>query len=167
MAPAIREAHVKAALRNTYKFPIRKLKTLYFTISQGRQDLSVYNVVTGRLRKRLICGLVKSTAFHGNYGKSPFNFQHFNVTHVTAHLNGQAYLCDSGIQTDFNSGDFIQGFGSLMQVTGTFSSNTDLDIGLWKDCSEGNCLFGFAFSPRKPQKVEFISLAVTRRGNIQ
>ena len=147
VAPAIREAHVKAALHNTYKFPIRKMKTLYFTFSQGRQDLSVYNVVTGRLPKRLICGLVKSTAFHGNYGESPFNFQHFNVTNVTARLNGQAYPCDSGIQTDFNSGNFIQGFWSLMQATGMFSSNTDLDIGLWKDYSEGNCLFGFDFSP--------------------
>ena len=40
IAPTIREAHVKASLHNMYKFPIQKMKTLYFTFSQGRQDFS-------------------------------------------------------------------------------------------------------------------------------
>ena len=124
IAPAIREAHVKASLHNTYKFPIKKMKTLYFTFLQGRQDISVYNVVMGKLPKRLICGLVKSTAFHGNYAESPFNFQHFTVTNVTARLNGHKYPCDSGIQTDFEKGTYMLGFWNLMRATGVISSNT-------------------------------------------
>ena len=147
VAPAIREAHVKAALHNTYKFPIRKMKTLYFTFSQGRQDLSRYNVVTGRLPKHLICGLVKSTAFHGNYGESPFNFQHFNVTNVTACLNEQAYPCDSGIQTDFNSGNFIQGFGVSCKQPTPFLPTQTWTLGSGKIIRKGIVCLGFIFPP--------------------
>ena len=89
VSPAIGEVHAKAALSSTYKFPVRKVKSLFFTHSSGRPDLSVHNVLTGRLQRRLIFGMVKSSALYGNLSSSPFNFQPFDVVNVVARLNSQ------------------------------------------------------------------------------
>ena len=41
-----------------------------------------------------------------------------------------------------------KGFWSLMEATSTFSSNTDLDIGLWKDYFERKICLGLILPPR-------------------
>ena len=50
-------------------------------------------------------------------------------------------------EPDFESGTYMLGFWNLMRATGVISSNTDLNTGARGDYSQGNCLFGFNFSP--------------------
>lgn len=149
IASAIREAHAKAALVSNYKFPVRKVKDLFFTHSSGRQDLSVHNLITGRLPRRVVLGFVKSSSFHGDLATSPFNFMHFNLTTISLRMNGQSLPIESGISgLNYKRGTNLLGFWSLLQGTGNLFTNEDLDISPWgKDYSHGNCLYAFDLSP--------------------
>ena len=147
VAPSIREAHAKASLHSNYKFFVRKVKSLFFSHSSGWQDLSLHNVKTGRLPRRLILGMVESASFHGKLSSSPFRFQNFEAVNVVARLNSQSFPCDSGIEMDFKQKNYLQGYWSLLQATNNLYTNTDLDISPWSDYPDGSCLFGFDFSP--------------------
>ena len=165
VSPAICEVHAKAALSSTYKFPVRKVKSLFFTHSSGRQDLSMHNVLTGRLPRRFVLGMVKSSAFHGDLSSSPFNFQPFDVVNVVARLNLQSYPSDSGIETDLKNGIYFQGYWSMLQATSSLFTNADIDLNPWSDYANGSCLFRFDFSPEM-QSGNCEHLDLLREGNL-
>ena len=148
VSPSLREAHLKASFNySTYKYALRKMKTLYFTCCGGKQDLSLHNVINGRLPKRAVLGLVRTESFHGVYQRCPFNFLQLSITNVTAPREWTVLSCDGGLEIDPYKGRGLQGYWSLLQTMGNFFTNTDIDINLWNDYFvAGDCLFAFDFS---------------------
>ena len=144
---SIREAHAKAALTKNYIFPVRKVKSLFFTHSSGRQDLSVHNMVTGKLPRRIVVGFVKSSSFHGDLSTSPFNFQNFDIKSIILRVGGYSLPVENGYELDFPRRNFLQGYFSLLQGSTNLFTNGDIDIDPYLDYADGCTLFSFDISP--------------------
>ena len=64
------------------------LKT--YTVSQGRMDLSEYNIISGRqLPDQIIIGVLEEGAHSGNINKNPFHFQDFDISEACLVVNGR------------------------------------------------------------------------------
>ena len=165
ISSSVREAIAKAALNSNFKFPVRKIKSLFFSHSAGRQDLSVHSLVTGRLPRRVIVAFTLSSSFHGSLNSSPFCFQNFQITTILVRANSQSFPCETGIETDFKHGAFLQGYFSLLQGTNNLFTNTDIDIAPTEDYANENCLFGFDLSPEM-QSGSTDHFDLIREGNL-
>ena len=64
------------------------LKT--YTVSQGRMDLSEYNIISGRqLPDQIIIGVLEEGAHSGDITKNPFHFQDFDISEACLVVNGR------------------------------------------------------------------------------
>lgn len=146
VASHVHESIIKASLAQNYLFPVRKVKCLFQSFSTGRSCLSSWNLISGRLPRRLLVGFVKSSSFHGDLSTSPFNFQDFNLSMIVVRANSQSFPCDSGIEADYKQRNFLQAYWSLLQGTTNLFTNTDIDLSP-DDFVDGHCLYGFDLSP--------------------
>ncbi|XP_019617759.1 PREDICTED: uncharacterized protein F54H12.2-like [Branchiostoma belcheri] len=75
--------------KETAKYPLRRIKVKPFTISQGNHTVSNDNLFLGQVPKRVVIALVDNAAFQGSYGTNPYNFQHFNLNHISLCVDGR------------------------------------------------------------------------------
>lgn len=69
-----------------YFMPRTELRS--FTVAQGLQTAFLDNVFTAILPQKLVIVMVDSQAYSGHKNKSPFNFQHNKIKHLTVFVNG-------------------------------------------------------------------------------
>ena len=63
-------------------YPVHRVKMLYYSCRANVVDLSNFNLLTMEgnfLPHRIIVVMVREDTMHGNYGRDPFNYQHFNL----------------------------------------------------------------------------------------
>ena len=63
-------------------YPVCSVKMMYYSCGANVVDLSNFNLLTMEgnfLPHRIIVLMVRKDAMHGNYGRDPFNYQHFNL----------------------------------------------------------------------------------------
>ena len=146
VSAALREAHVKASLNTSYKYPVSRVKMLFFTHGAGRQDFSVHNAVIGTLPKRVTVGFVRSDSFHGTLASSPFEFKDFSLKHLSLRVNSQTLPLENGIDIDFGNDLHLMGYWSLLQGTNKLFTDDNIGFKPFKEYSNGNCLFSFDIS---------------------
>lgn len=72
-----------------FKIPFRRSVVKTHTIAAQIQNTIIDNLFQGVLPKSIIFAMFDNTAFT-NRKKSPFNFQHFDLSYFGVHVNGQA-----------------------------------------------------------------------------
>lgn len=112
--PSVLLAHHKALAIATAKYPITRVDVKTITIPATTQSKTMDNVYIGSLPKRCIIGFVTTTAFNGALGENPYNFQHFNYTHLGVYLDSVAvptkpYICD------FANQEYVRAYHSLFE----------------------------------------------------
>lgn len=142
ISSAVRLAHQHALDRNNFKYSIPKTIVKIFSCAPGRGDLSENNVSMGILPKRVIVGLVSTSAFHGRLNLSPLNFRHFNVCEIKLRINGVAAQFES-IELDFAKKKHFQGYISLITSVNKMFHDTDMGIDPVEDYANGMTLYGF------------------------
>ena len=63
-------------------YPVRRVKMMYYSCEANVVELTNFNLLTMEgilLPCRIIVVMVREDAMHGNYGRDPFNYQHFNL----------------------------------------------------------------------------------------
>ena len=68
--------------RRSMLHPVRRVKMMYYNCGDNVVELSNFNLLTTEgnlLPSRIIVVMVRKDAIHGNYGRDPFNYQHFNL----------------------------------------------------------------------------------------
>jgi hypothetical protein len=70
-------------------FPMNKSHLKNYIVTAGKQTVDIGQVFMGPLPRQLVLGMVSQRAFVGDYGLSPFNFQHFNASSVSIKVNSQ------------------------------------------------------------------------------
>lgn len=100
----------------------------------------------GVLPKRIIIGMVDSSAFRGDLTKDPFKFEPFNISEIGLFVNGQSFPLPM-LSMDFTTKDTSEGYYCLMDSLHAINSpdpplitKSDFDTG-------GYTLFGFNMSP--------------------
>ena len=82
-------AHNEALLSgHPVRYDLTRIELKTFTFAAGTQSLSLDNAVLVRLLKRLIITRVKNTDFLGSMSSNPFNFRHYDLTHIAMYITG-------------------------------------------------------------------------------
>ena len=89
ISPSIQLAHSRALEKGNAKYPIRRVLCKMMSVPAGNITLSQDHVFLGALPNRIVIACVDNTAFSGNFARNPFNFQHYNVTSVAVHVDGE------------------------------------------------------------------------------
>lgn len=88
-------------VRATYPLIRPVLKT--FTVNAGQRCFSAQQIFIGRAPTKVIIGLVDSDRYHGHENKTPFAFQHYNMSKMYL-TYGQHHYPVNEYQTDFATG---------------------------------------------------------------
>ena len=121
-------------------YPIRRVECKILTIPANLPNVRQDNIFSGIIPNSFVVGLVHVDASTGEYGKNPYNFQHFGVTSVSLTANGQEIPfklltlkypeaaegnIDPAKDTEL---DFDEAYNTLFSGTGKIYSNAGLDF---------------------------------------
>ena len=118
-----------------YPYPRTYLRN--HVIPSGVNSFSISQVLSDRIPSLLVLGLVDSEAFAGDLTKSPYNFEHFDLSYVSLQVGSQS-VPDRPMEPDFANNKFSEEYDSFLAVTRGQGSSFKK-----KDYKTGNCLFCF------------------------
>ena len=148
-----------------------KILTIPANLPNVRQD----NIFSGIIPNSFVVGLVHVDASTGEYGKNPYNFQHFGVTSVSLTANGQEIpfklltlkypkaangKVDPGNDDEL---DFDEAYNTLFSGTGKIYSNAGLDISR-EDYPGGYALYAFDLTPDMCKSADYFN--TVQRGSL-
>ena len=139
--PAVALAHANILKKTNMLFPIRRVGCKVFSIPSGSLSSYRESVISGQLPSKIIIGLVKNTAYNGAHTLNAFNFAHFNLNHLSLHVDGRPDTIPSFLP-DYENNLYTRSFHSLFDVTGNVNCNDDIDLNR-SEYPGGNCLYAF------------------------
>ena len=156
-------------------YPIRRVECKILTIPANQPNTRQDNIFSGIIPNSFVVGLVHVDASTGEYGKNPYNFQHFGVTSVSLTANGQEipfklltlkYPKDSDGKIDPANDtelDFDEAYNTLFSGTGKIYSNAGLDI-TREDYPGGYVLYAFDLTPDMCKSADYFN--TVQRGSL-
>jgi len=90
VSPGILIAHAKTLENAVAQYHYKRVELFNYTMGSGLYQKTLENLFLNRIPSRIIFGLVKNSAFSGNFGESPFNFEHFDTNYVNLSINGRS-----------------------------------------------------------------------------
>ena len=112
-------------------YPVYRVKMLYYSCGANVVDLSNFNLLTTEgnfLPHKIIVVLVREDAIHGNYGRDPFSYQHFNLEFSPKVGSEQVPLPELKCNMDHNSNDILRSLFSVLLANHLLFSNEELGI---------------------------------------
>ena len=113
-------------------YPVCRVRMLYYSCGANVVDLSSFNLLTMEgnfLPHRIIVVLVREDAMHGNYGRDPFNYQHFNLEEFSLKVGSeQVPLPKLKCNMDDDSNDILRPLFSALLANHSLFSNEELGI---------------------------------------
>ena len=156
-------------------YPIRRVECKILTIPANQPNTRQDNIFSGIIPNSFVVGLVHVDASTGEYGKNPYNFQHFGVTSVSLTANGQEipfklltlkYPKDANGKIDPANDtelDFDEAYNTLFSGTGKIYSNAGLDI-TREDYPGGYALYAFDLTPDMCKSADYFN--TVQRGSL-
>lgn len=160
--PSVVIAHERALIKSNAKFPINRVDLKTVTIPANLQSKSINNIFIGQLPKRVYVGFVKSSAFNSSASLNPYNFEHFNHTHVKISTESNTQI--RTIRSDFNKGLYLASYQSLFTSSGTFFSDSGNGI-TREDYPRGFALLGFDLT--EDLSASDNHLSIPRQGSLR
>ena len=124
VSPQIVSLHRSQLDRNeTFKYIFNQGVVKTFTIPPGLAAITTESLLTGRIPKILLIGLVKSSALHGVLTQSPVNFEHFNRSNVCVQwssesLEQRAIPLNFKTTTNVAADSYLLAYNSLRKAVG-------------------------------------------------
>ena len=156
-------------------YPIRRVECKILTIPANLPNVRQDNIFSGIIPNSFVVGLVHVDASTDEYGKNPYNFQHFGVTSVSLTANGQEipfklltlkYPKDDDGKIDPANDtelDFDEAYNTLFSGTGKIYSNAGLDI-TREDYPGGYALYAFDLTPDMCKSADYLN--TVQRGSL-
>ena len=99
-------------------YPVCRVKMMYCSCGTNVVELSNFNLLTmeGNFPPcRIIVVMVREDAVHGNYGRDPFNYQHFNLEEFSLKVGSeQLPLPELKCNMDNDSNDILRPHFSVL-----------------------------------------------------
>ena len=106
-----------------------------FTIPRGQQSQHIDNAFLGEMPKCIAICMIDNDSYNGNYKKSSFNFQHYNLTQIGISVNGEK-IPFKPLKLNFDQKLFVTAYSTLFSGTGKLHGNSGSIIKR-EDFSEG------------------------------
>ena len=127
------------------KYPLKRVATYNLHITQTRRSIPVNDIFGGIIPRRVIIGCVKAKAYHGDFKKSPFYFEHFKLTEIYIRAGGERYP-NIPLAPDYENDNFVRAYMQLMEGLGYAGTDTCNTI-TQKRFKDGWCIYCFDLSP--------------------
>nr|CAD2162818.1 unnamed protein product [Meloidogyne enterolobii] len=122
------------------RYAIRKTMMKPLFISMGRYDFNA-NLFMDQIPRRITLGLVSNSDYVGNLGRSPFNFQNFNVREITIIANGRSYP-QTLYDLDYENGKYVRAFNDMNDAIGLATSSESNGI-TYQQYGTTHCIYIF------------------------
>lgn len=125
--PDLMNQHNQQLQKANAIYPIHRVEMKSFSIAIGSVHTIRENLFTGRLPKRIVIGLVESTAYSGQSSKNPYKFDHFNLSYLCAYVDSTRHP-NRALTPNYTTGDYVEAYQSLFNGTGIRNENQALSI---------------------------------------
>jgi ribonucleoside-diphosphate reductase beta chain len=126
------------------RYPIKRMECVTLGISGGRFSAPTTPLWTGQIPRRIVVGIVETSAFFGDYRKSPFVFANHGLKEICIEAAGKNYPRHP-LQCDFAKKHYVNAFVQLYESLGLDGSRTN---GIqYDEFATTHCLFVFDLSP--------------------
>lgn len=88
ISPTMLLAHHKMLQNQNIPYNFKRTVMKNFLIPSNVNGHNIENVFSGQLPTNLLIVFVENDAFFGKTNKNPFNFKHFNLSHLQLNVNG-------------------------------------------------------------------------------
>jgi hypothetical protein len=143
--PTILLGHAEGLLRSSAKYPITRVDIKQITLPAPIQNKTLDNIYISTLPKRCIIGMVRNSAFNGNYESNPFKFENFDLNYLSVFIDS-VQIPSKPFTPDFANGNFIREYNSLFSGSGIHFSDNGNDISK-HEYANGFTLFCFDTTP--------------------
>lgn len=126
---------------NNAKYSHKATNVKIFTIPTGNQSFTEENIFYGNLPTRIIIGLVKGSAFSGNYASNPFRFESFGLNFISLTVNNIP-IPIKALNVDFDKDQALLPYYLLFPNIGISSQDAGIIISR-EEYKDGNCLLAF------------------------
>ena len=117
------------------QYAITRTTPKVFTVPRGQQSQHKDNAFLGEIQKRIAICMMDNDSYNGNYKKSPFNFQHYNLSQTGISVNGEE-VPFKPLKLNFDDKLFLTAYNILFSGTGKLHGNIGSIIKR-EDYSEG------------------------------
>ena len=145
LAYPVVEAHNMALANGPAKYPMMRSNVKSFTVPAGTLDVNLDNAILGQIPRRIFLAMVDSKGFNGDLKENPFKFQHFNLNHLTAAVDGVQFP-SVAFTPDFANGLYVREYIGIYDTLNQLTTDSCLSL-THKDYPNGNVIFGFSFAP--------------------
>ena len=146
--PAVSMGHELGLKTHPATYPYTRTEIIPHQVVSGTQSCIRDNLFHGVCPKFVIICMVDERALAGNYKLDPFEFAHFNVTHVSLSLNGQSIPYRAGYNPDFANNQYAREyFISMVQNLEFMRLDRNNGISMADWVSNGRCIFTFNLTP--------------------
>ena len=117
------------------------------SVPAGNITLTQDHVFLGSLPNRIVIACVDNTAFSGSFTRNPFNFQHYDVTSIAVHVDGEQ-IPTKPLRPTFQgpSLNYIRAYHTLFSGTNKNVRGSRNEISR-TDYGQGYTLYAFDLTP--------------------
>ena len=163
--PDVQAAIAMALEKSAAKYFITRNEIKSFSIGSGISSVSIENVFTGTLPRRLIVGFVKNSALTGDEKTDPFQFNNFDINHIAAIVDGVQYPAVP-YTPDFEKDLYIREYVGMYEALNQDEGIPQIEIE-YKDYKSRLCFFCFDLSSDGYLGGESGVLSLMKRGYIR
>ncbi|CAH3133058.1 unnamed protein product [Pocillopora meandrina] len=89
--PAVYMSMMSMMTKTPTKYPMIRTEMRQFPLDNGATSKEINNPFNGKVPQRVIIGILKTTAFNGQYNEDPLAFGKFGVEYIKQIVNGEEY----------------------------------------------------------------------------
>jgi hypothetical protein len=166
VSPGVILGHAKALESRNALYPYTRVDCKAYSVPTGARSINLDNVFQMSRPSRLVFGLVSANAFNGDYKKTPFKFQHYNISDVAVIVNGESVPgrpLETNFAADAKGRNYISGYLALFEGTGRGGSDFGNDL-TPTDFADGYTLFVYNLDPEF-KRGKYLNLV--KRANVR
>ena len=143
--PAVYMSMMSMMTKTPTKYPMIRTEMRQFPLDNGATSKEINNPFNGKVPQRVIIGILKTTAFNGQYNEDPLAFGKFGVEYIKQIVNGEEYPYETLELNTANGQKDLVGYHRFLDATGSLYRNAG-NMVRFKDWGHGkNCTLS-AFS---------------------
>ena len=122
LLPPVKQGVLAMAQANGQNYKLTHTVINDYPVSMGQSSASIRLHSGGVLPHQVVVGMVKTSAFTGNYSEDPYEFKPFSLNQIYLRVNGVRHPQDP-LTPDFDNKLYSREFMHLFKNTGKFRVN--------------------------------------------
>ena len=98
-------------------YPFKKTDVRAYSGNKGVVEVTIENPYESKVPTQFIVGMIEANSYIGNWGKSPLNFQHYDISRAAFYINDES-ITKPPYKLDPSNGKFNEPFMELYSVLG-------------------------------------------------